>query len=65
MVQVIGLLKSHDQVQKEIVGMLEDIVEVAETNPAAKSLITTHITLILQSLPYSGSGRLERKKRHP
>lgn len=53
MPKIIRILRGKDGIKTEIIGMLEDIIEVAETNTVARELITPHVTLILESLPYS------------
>jgi hypothetical protein len=52
MTKLIELMRKGGTHQIEIVEMLEDIMEIADSNPAMRDLITPHVTRILDVLPY-------------
>lgn len=49
------LAGGNDSAQSEIVGMIEDMLELAEQDqPVIKQIITDNVSLILEALPKSG-----------
>lgn len=49
------LAGGNDSAQSEIVGMIEDMLELAEQDqPVIKQIITDNVSLILDALPKSG-----------
>ena len=52
LIEVMRIVGEH---QRAIVEMLEDIMEMAESHPEMRDLITPHVTHILEVLPYFGA----------
>eukprot|EP00026_Physarum_polycephalum_P000036 Phypoly_transcript_00036.p1 GENE.Phypoly_transcript_00036~~Phypoly_transcript_00036.p1 ORF type:complete len:2902 (+),score=637.83 Phypoly_transcript_00036:86-8791(+) len=61
MPKLIELLRRTGTHQIEIVEMLEDIMEVSESNPSMRDLISPHVSHILEVLPYFRAGKAGTK----